>query len=177
MIKNLAKEDLLVMLETIEAARHCKDDDSLRLLLRQVAGLLSAETSICGIALTDLSSVAVVNGNYPDEWLTKYIDEKLYYHDPIVKYHRRFATTNFWEDAIRLDPDEKSRKLFAVANDYGLRHGISSGIFDPLSMSLTIFSFASDKDVFRNEHKIMLNMLALHLHAALVRLKTLPPTG
>lgn len=174
LLKDLAKNDLLAMLEIIEEARCCADEASLRLLLRKVAGLVSAEVAVCGIALSDLSSVAVVNDNYPEEWLAKYLRERLYHHDPIVKYHQNFTTANFWKEAIRLHGDETSLKVFAVANDYGLKHGISSGIFDPASTSLTIFSFASDRDVFHEEHKVIMNALSLHLHAVLIRLKLVP---
>jgi hypothetical protein len=173
MTKDFSKHELVSILETVEAARNCSDEISLRQLIKQVKELVCADNCICGLAnmdakgLTDV--VTVVNGDYPEQWLNLYLAGELYKKDPVVKFHAQFGLTQLWKDTFELYDEEASKQVLMCAGDFGLNHGITGGIFDPDMKNLSIFSFSGDADRFNAHHKNIVDVVTLHLHRALAR--------
>ena len=171
--KGFSKKELVSILEVIEASQNCVTPLDVSTLLLQAKDLVSADYSICGMGrlyegeIKDV--IAVVNGNYPTEWLDVYFSEKFYRHDPVVRYHKSFSPAQTWSDILPRYDDVESRLVVGNAWDFGLRHGISTSVFSPGSEDLTIFAFAGGKDTFRGRQKEILDMLSLHLNGALLR--------
>ncbi len=181
-IKNFSKIELVNILEIIEGAQECATENDLKALILRTKDLVTADFAICGLGRISgnmLSEVvSVVNGNYPQGWLDSYMSEKLYFGDPVVRYYSRFSLTQYWADIIKHFGDSLARPAIDCAAGYGIRAGISSGIYVPETACVGIFSFAGDRDRFKDHHKKIVDMLSLHLNRALVRTSAgLPPEG
>ncbi|MBI5969680.1 MAG: autoinducer binding domain-containing protein [Deltaproteobacteria bacterium] len=170
MINSFSKNDLVNIMEIIESSMQCSSEAGVKTLLRKTSGLVGAEFSICGKGTLLLSDIAIINGSYPAAWVDDYKKEKLYLHDPIVSYHLRFTRTFGWEDALREDMGKMAKKIVSRAQDYGIRHGLSTGIFDPVSQRLSLFSFVDRKRIGGAREKTMLDYLSPHLHSTLLRI-------
>ncbi len=169
--KDLTKKELIEVLEIIEAARVCTDPVQLKPLILKAGELVSADYSICGIVETQSGFVkgisGVVNGNYPDEWFTHYMSERMYLRDPVVRHHASFSLAEFWTDIFkRSDPEAKP--LISYAGDFGLRHGISSSVYMPGEGSFGIFAFSGPADRFGKHHKSIVDIVTVHLSRALL---------
>ncbi len=169
MVSLLSKNDLVNIMEIIEASMQCSSEAGLKALMRKTSDLVEAEFSICGSGSLLLYDVAIINGSYPAAWVDDYKNEKLYLHDPIVAYHLRFTKTFGWEDALRENMGETAKKIVSFAQDYGIRHGLSTGIFDTVTQKHSLFSFADRRHVAGIREKTMLDYLSPHLHNALLK--------
>jgi len=156
-------------MEIIEASMQCSSEAELKTLLHKTSDLVEAKFSICGSGPLLLSDVVIINGSYPAAWVEDYKTERLYLNDPIVAYHLRFTKTFGWEDALREDMDETAKKIVSIAQDYGIRHGLSTGIFDIVTQKHSLFSFADKKHIDGIREKTMLDYLSPHLHNALLK--------
>lgn len=177
MIKNLAigkglsKKELVAIMEVIEYARNCNDNRDAQNLILRAKDLFDADYCICGLGkiLPDgiLAPTAIINGNYPKEWVDMYKREKLYTRDPVVKFHSRFVMTQLWSDTFEFYKNEETNKFLNRAGDFGLKYGISSGIYDPELENASLFSFASNGQRFNLHHKKVVDIIIPHLHNAL----------
>lgn len=171
--KDFSKEELIGILEVIEGARNCVSPDDLKDIIIKAKELVSADRAICGIAKVSEGEVkeivSVVNGNYPMEWLSGYLSGKLYFVDPVVRFHTRFSLTQFWSDIFKVSTDRQSRLAIDHAADFGLRYGLSSGIYVPESDNVSILAFAGDRDRFSARHKKIMDIISLHINNALVK--------
>lgn len=170
---DFSRGELIRILEVIEGARNSVTSEHLRKVILQARELVSADRTICGVAKVSAGEVeeivSVVNGNYPHGWLSSYLAEKMYYTDPIVRFHTQYSLTQFWSDIFKTSTDSGSRAAIEHAADFGLRHGISSGIYVPESGSLGILAFAGDQNRFSDRHKKIMDIISLHINNALVR--------
>ncbi len=178
MIKDFSKKDLISILEIIETARVCDSKMQFEQLLFQIKDIISADYCVCGlgnITNTSLSDDFLhLNGNYPDEWVKIYISEKFLQKDPVVKFHTQFTMTNFWSDASKVYNDKQTKNFMGLASDFGLNYGISSGIREPDTGEITLFSFASKTEVLNTYHKKIIDILTFHIHFALLRIFKMP---
>lgn len=169
--KGLSKKELVAILEVIESARTCNDKRDVQNLIIRAKDLLDADYCICGLGkiLADdiLEPSAIINGNYPEEWVNMYKSERFYTRDPVVKFHSRFMMTQFWSDTFKSYKDEETVKFLQRAADFGLKYGISSGIYDPELEKTSLFSFVSNRPRFSQHHKKVMDIVTPHLHNAL----------
>src|SRR3990172_2587730 len=95
--KDLSKKELVAILEVIESARTCNDERDVQNLVIRAKDPLDADYCICGIGKISPDAIlepsAIINGNYPEEWVDMYKRERLYTRDPVVKFHSRFVMT------------------------------------------------------------------------------------
>ncbi len=172
--KNFTKRELVSILETIETIRKCSSGSELGEALKKTKELLEADYSVCGMGRVSpqgtLSSIImVVNGDYPQSWLDIYRSEHLYEKDPIIRYNMRFCGTHLWSNIFRHYDDRESRIFLERAGDFGLKYGVTSGIYDPESRILSLFSFAGRKNTFKDRHRRIADLITLHLNQALSR--------
>lgn len=173
-LKDFSKEELISILEVIEEARNCGSQDDLKDIVLKAKELVCADKAICGIAKVSPDSevmdvVSVVNGNYPREWLTSYLSEKIYITDPVVKFHTQCSLTQFWADIFKASTDSRSKIAIGHAADYGLKYGLSSGIYVPEREGVSILAFAGERDRFSVHHKKIMDIISLHVNNALIR--------
>lgn len=169
--EDLSKAELVTILELIEQAGRCVHKKDLQQLILNAAGVLEAEYSVCGfVRAASLPEVTVcVNGNYPKEWAARYMEEKLYLSDPVIKYISNFAMTQNWNEVFKAYDGASERRFLKDAHDFNLRHGVTSGVYIPALGSVATFSFAARADRFNNHHKRIMDILMLHFNKALVR--------
>lgn len=201
--KRFSKKDIVNLLEIIQCAAVCKNEEDFRKVLKLVEGMMDAEYCIGGLGKIKKSGMSdvlmVVNGDYPEEWIDMYVAEKLYEIDPVIRHHGKLLTTQLWKDTFKPYNDKKSRQFLGRAAEFGLRYGISSGAFASCAKNaeevfttgkrregtgpspagnVSIFSFAGNTDRFNAYHKNMMNIIAPHLHTAIIRLyETFTPPG
>lgn len=175
MSKDFCKNELITILEIIESARICGTEACLQQLIIQAKELLNADYCICGLGKTGANGLSevlmIANGDYPAEWLNLYKTEELHKVDPIVKHHCQFSSmTQFWSDSFRSYADEISKKFLNDASDFGLRYGITGGVYVPETKNISLFSFASNHNRFSVHHKKIADILTLHFHKTLVQI-------
>lgn len=173
MTGDLTKSELVGILEIIEAAQACADKTRARELLLKARDLVEAEWAVSGIITAQPSLppeiVCVLNGNYPEDMFGHYLSGRLYVKDPVVRYHANFSMTRLWSEILKEVDDDAARQVVNYASDFGLRYGVSSGLYLPDTESVAITSFAGPKDKFKGRHKYVADILAAHLNRALVR--------
>jgi len=173
---DLSKEELVTILELIERSQKCSSTHGLRELILKARELFEAEFAVCGLVEAGLPHVnAFVNGNYPEEWVERYSSENLHLHDPVVRFHSRYAMTQLWSDVFRHYEDPGARALIRDAGDYGLKFGISGAIYVPVADQVAIFSFSGERDRFTSRHKRIIDILTMHFSRALVN--SVKPVG
>lgn len=172
--KDFSKKELIEILEIIEGAQNCTDNNALKQLLLRSKELLEADYSISGLFTTDCNFpkiTGVVNGNYPEEWLGVYMAQKFYMVDPVLRSIARFSCPQFWSDIAKQYNDKTSKCLMNQGAEFGLKFGISGGLYVPEADSMAILSFASSgNNHFKARHKEIINMLILYLNKALIRI-------
>jgi len=172
-INNYTKSELTGILETVDLSAQSSSEEDLRALIIRTKELIGADHSICAmgrVAKNGLSEVlAIVNGDYPDEWVRIYQREGLHNTDPVVRHHTRFCGTQLWADTSRRYIDGDAKRFFSRASDFGLNYGISSGVYEPVAEMVSIFSFAGSLDIFDTHHKEIVDIVTLHLHRAFIR--------
>lgn len=168
--KDFSKSDLISALETIEASFKCKSNTEIQQLTLQAKELLCADYSVCGLGEFgpngQTEMLHFVNGNYPAEWVDIYLKENLKDKDPIMRHQMQFMMTQLWSDTFKLYTDKSSRQFLSNAQDFNLKYGLSSGIYDPEMNIFSVFSFAGANNRFTKHQKQIADLLIPHLHRA-----------
>lgn len=169
--RKFSKKELGDILDLIQMSVACREDDDILRLTGKVKDLVCADHGVCGlgsIASGELSNIIkIVNYDYSSEWLSMYAADKMYKADPIIRYNYERFETHFWSEALTAYGDDPCRDFMKKASDFGLVHGVASGMRDGSKGS--IFSFSSPNNNFRIHHKDILNILTPHIHMALAR--------
>lgn len=172
-IKNLSKSDLVAILGIIEYARSCRTTGGFRELLMRTKDLFEAEYAICGSAgvegLRVKGLASVVNGNLPEAWLSHYAIEEFCSADPILNYHARYSRPGLWSEAMKVVDTPESRKVYNHATDFGLIYGLATGVYVPERQEICVCSFSGGRNVFKDRHKNLLDILVLHINNAYSR--------
>ncbi|MFQ5586221.1 MAG: autoinducer binding domain-containing protein [Thermodesulfobacteriota bacterium] len=173
-VKDFSKSELIGVLKAVEFSTQCSNEGHIRQLIINVKELIGAEHSICAMGRLSPNGVSdvmtVVNGDYPEEWVTIYKSEELHKADPVVRFHTRFCGTQLWADTFQRYTDAESRQFLNHAADFRLHYGISSGVYVPGAESRSIFSFGGFRDTYEPHHKKIVDYVTLHLHKAFVRI-------
>ncbi|MBI1910754.1 MAG: autoinducer binding domain-containing protein [Deltaproteobacteria bacterium] len=179
MFDEFSKSELVSILEVIERARNCSGPEELKKIILDSRQLVSADYAVCGLGkisgLMVSDVLGLINGNFPEEWMNDYIARRNYFNDPIVKYHSQFSMTQFWTNIFKYYDDKASKRAIRDAADFGLKFGISSGIFIPEEEKISIFCFAGNQNRFDQHHKKIMDIITLHLNSALVRVTDITP--
>ncbi|MBW7957493.1 MAG: autoinducer binding domain-containing protein [Deltaproteobacteria bacterium] len=167
---NLSKRELVRILELIELSQKCFGPEDLKKLILDSRDLFGAEFAVCGLLEPGRPVITgFVNGNYPEEWVSRYMSCNYQGDDPVVRFHSNFAVTQLWSDVFKRYNDPKSRELLKNASDYRIKHGVTASVYVPDIDKIAVFSFSDSRDVFKDRHKKLGDILAAHLHGALVR--------
>ncbi|MFQ5465430.1 MAG: LuxR C-terminal-related transcriptional regulator [Thermodesulfobacteriota bacterium] len=174
--RRFSKNELVEILDIIDSSARCKGKDGMMGILERLSGLVSADYSICGIGQGTPRDIfgppLIINGNYPVEWLTVYGGEELYKIDPLI--HRNFGNPGpqIWEETYSMYSEDLS-PTFLTSKDFGLNHGISSGLYNNHNLTGSLISFSASTKNFGNHQKGILDAVTPHLHQALIRVHKL----
>ncbi len=171
MLDAFPKQELIKVIELIDDLARCASEYTAEGLLTRARDLLMAEFAVCGIGTIGrqgrISINTILDSSYPGEWLNLYFKEGLYRFDPVVRHHMRFSEPELWSNIRKNAIDEKSKAVTEWAAAYGLKHGLSSSVYNEGTGLFSLFCFASSKDVFTEHHKDILSALTLHLNMAI----------
>jgi len=173
---DFSKQELVSILETIDAAGACCTRDDLKAALhkaREVIGADFAVSGVCALAGGEVTGVDLaVNAGYPVEFVKLYLSEHYYRVDPVVRHLTKYSFTQSWAEIFERTADAGSapvRSVISTALDFGLKHGISTGVYVPGREQLNVFSFAGPGTIFGGYQKKVLDVLLLHLNKAMDR--------
>lgn len=171
-LSDFSKDELVAILEIIEGACMCDSADKMKALLLRTKDLVEADYAACGIGELEGfglgDRITVINGNNPKEWIDMYVAGKMHRSDPMVKYHARCSMAQVWSEILKGPLDTESMRTAELAMSFGIRHGVSNGVYVPEENKLGIFAFSSPQDRFRDHHKKLIDVVSLHLNRALL---------
>lgn len=170
--KSFSKKELVDILEVINSTAFCNSQEGIRAILERLQGLVSADYSICGIGKGNLSGLygppLIINGNYPMEWLQVYGGDELYFIDPLILHNFTNPGPQLWEDTYSIYR-EKLSNTYLASQDFGLKYGVSGGLYTETTQTNSLFSFSAPGKNFGEHHKSILAAVTPHIHQALVR--------
>jgi len=170
--KDLTKSELVEILEIIEGARTCVDRPELKRLLLKAAALAEADNTACGIvnvsACGPVDLQTALNASYPAKMFDHYIERKFFLKDPIVRYHANYSITRSWAEIFNEVDDASARQVINYASDFGLKYGLSSGIFMPEEHGVFIVSFAGQYKKSWAHQKQIVDILTRHFGNAML---------
>lgn len=168
---DLAKNELISILELIDQAQRCSGVLDVQKLILKAAVLLEAEHTVCGLVRIGADRLPVVtsyiNGNYPEEWVRRYIEKGYQLKDPVLRFHTQYAMTQTWSDVFRHFEDKEARQVVGEASDYGLKFGLTGAVYIPEISNIALYMFAGRNDNFDAHHKRMADILSMHFTKAL----------
>lgn len=168
---DLAKNELISILELIDQAQRSAGTSGMQKLILNAAELIEAEFTVCGLVRTGADGLPAVtsfiNGNYPEEWVKRYIDGGYHLKDPVVRFHTKYALTQSWTDVFRQFEDKDARQVVSEASDYGLRFGVTGALYVPEIDNVAMFTFAGRTDKFGAHQKRIADIVSLHFIRAL----------
>ncbi len=119
---------------------------------------------------------AIQVGNYPEEWLYHYIDNKLHIHDPVAHMAVRSSKSFDWVEVENagLIKGKRAKYIFSNARDVGLKAGRSIPIYQQNGY-LAVASFSDE--VLDTDPKVApaLELITLYFHTRLVALRSRAP--
>jgi DNA-binding CsgD family transcriptional regulator len=178
--KWISKNDALVMLEIIHKSLVCKTKTDFLMLLEELKGLFYFERSVSGLA--DVMSILqgeevsshYINGGYPEEYLSLYLEQGLHLKDVVMQeFFKSFEIQNFKE----LDPlyDEiPDNPVLGLCQDFGMLDGFIYGTCDNDLRSSTSFCFTGQKAENNQRTRTIIKYVVPHLSEALKRLVAVP---
>jgi len=174
--KDFSKNDLMKILELIQAAVHCRTEADIAAATARLKELVSAEMGICCLGNATTGKIEkYINLNYPLEWLTMYAENALYKHDPIVRYNYSFFEPQFWTTAAEVFNEQPSIELMNNASEFGLKYGVASGVDGVGAKGRgSLISFSSRQNIFTDYELKILDVITPHIHQALVRICEIP---
>lgn len=172
--KMFTKRELGEILDVIQQAVACRAESDIRSLVVRIKNLVNGEYCVCGIGRGGADGLAevprVINIDYPEEWLRIYGGSQLYFKDPIILNNFQNPGPQIWDETYELFGENVSEDFVRQAQDFGLYHGVSGGLYDQRTGLSTIFTFSGRENVFLNHQKKIMEFLTPHLHQALVRI-------
>lgn len=170
--EDLSKQELISILEVIESAQKCKEVSHVRDLILKARGVLEADYAVCGLLGKDKAGMPCINryinGNYAGEWVERYMSQRYFASDPVIRHVSRFSLTRLWTEIFKEYKDSASEKLLKDAEDFNLKFGVTGGVLVPGLDQIAVFTFAGGRDRFGAHHKRIMDILILHLQNALL---------
>ncbi len=176
----LTKHELLVLLEIINQSLAVESDVALQSLLLRVRGLVPCENILSGLGRTNaaneyLSAIKIVNANFPEAWLSHYLESDYEKVDPILHSCFRQFTPQVWTETFEKATSKGQKAFISHAREHGLSQGVTLGIRCFQYSAGSLFSFTGFLMEGSIRHIRVLEYLVPHLHTALMRTAFEPP--
>jgi DNA-binding CsgD family transcriptional regulator len=169
----LDRADALACLEIIQESLGCQAYPELSAMVAKVGDLLGAEFCACLLSAGEprrpANRVRIVEGTFPVEWLALYGQRQFHLIDPIVAENFREFSCQSWADTYRKSPAPKDFQ--SLAEDFGLRRGLSYGVREAPGGGGSLFSFSGPKVEIHPRTTRILELVLPHLHRMLCDLE------
>lgn len=122
----------------------------------------------------DIRKIAVVHGNYPELWQTRYEEKRYRFIDPVVTHAFGSAIPLVWDSALFVSPEQ--RAFYVEAREFGIKKGACASLNGLRGNEFIMLALASsdEKKPFDQlqEEKIrqQTHLLAIYSHEAVMRL-------
>lgn len=173
--KTISKKDALHVLDIIHASLSCTNPLQFRKLIYFLKTMLPFDYAVATMAFMPHSSSCpsyykLVNISYPESWLDKYLANKYYLIDPIVKENFAKYRLQYWGDTF--SKYRPPKEFIEESGGFDLRNGYSTGQSNIGSTEGSLFSFAGNKVERSPRMEVILDRVTPHLHQALKRALT-----
>lgn len=170
-IHNLSRRDSCILLELIQESLACRDLEAFRLLMVRLKALIPYEFATSLVCKKgnngQITSLDIVNENYPSEWIELYVSHNYQQIYPVLKENFEHFSVQFWSDTYKKTPPPK--QFLSLAEDFGLDQGYTHGVRNFIGNEGSLFSIAG-RTVERSERTETTLAVAIpHLHQALCR--------
>jgi len=171
--KFLSKNDALSLLEIMDASIMCKDEEDLKDILKYFGKLFGAEFSCCLLASLDqedrITSVDILNANFPCDWLDRYISGGYLHIYPVAAENFRNYHVQSWGRTYRKCPPPSA--LLRHSSDFGLSKGYSCGArCSNGERAGSLFYFSGDCIEEHSRTEAILQYSVTFLHEALAKI-------
>lgn len=172
--KLLSKGEAFACLEIIHRSLDCRNGQDLSVLLAEVGNLVGVEH--CAGLMGSMENpqapprILLVDSTSPKGWLPLYAERQFHLIDPIVIENFSTFSIQYWEDTYRKTPPSKAFRL--LAEDFGLRSGITCGVRKGNGTGGSLFSFSGPKVKKHARNNAILAQVLPHLHRVLCQLET-----
>ena len=113
----------------VEELKTAKTQADLHLNLERWKNILDFDWYLFALSRSESMQVSehIILTNYPDEWMSRYTEEKLHLVDPVVKYVLNHQSAVFWETFRKLEGYRSPEQIafLDLAAEYGLVSGCS----------------------------------------------------
>ncbi|WP_448208543.1 LuxR family transcriptional regulator [Azospirillum sp. sgz302134] len=112
--------------------------------------------------------LAIYFSNYPAAWVSHYINNRLFFVDPVVRRAQESISPFAWDGLAAGGMDHPDSRFFEQAADHGVRHGVSIPIHGPQDFAL--FSVCASELSHAEANRVLswtkpfLTMAALSIH-------------
>lgn len=170
----LSKCEAFACLEIIRRSLDCRNGQDLAVLLAEVGNLIGVEH--CAGLMGSMESskepprILLVDSTSPKGWLPLYAERQFHLVDPIVIENFTRFPIQYWEDTYRKSPPSKAFRM--LAEDFGLKSGITCGVRKGNGSGGSLFSFSGPKVKKHARNGAILDQVLPHLHRVLCQLET-----
>jgi DNA-binding CsgD family transcriptional regulator len=170
--QGLGHDDALACLELIHRSLACTTRQALSALVGVLGELLEADFCACLLSSRAPSHAAarilIVDGTFPQGWLKVYAERQFHRVDPIVAENfTSFSHQSWAETYLRRPPP---RIFTYLAEDFGLRNGLTSGLRQAPGDGGSLFSFSGSRLKLTDRNRLIQDLVLPHLHQALGQL-------
>ena len=173
----LSWSDALHCLDIIHRTLACTEKRALSRLLAEVGDLIGADYCACLFNSRDPAQgadrILIVDGTFPADWLALYGDRQFHLIDPIVAENFSCFGLQTWSDTYQKSPPPKA--FHYLAEDFGLKNGVSYGLQENHGPGGSLFSFSGAKLQVHPRNSVILDQVLPHLHRVLTQLEPGPP--
>ncbi len=171
----ISKKDALHVLDIIHASLSCTNPLEFRKLIYFLKKVLPFDYAVATMAFMpgrcdSASSYELINISYPWPWLDKYLMNKYYLVDPIVKENFGKYGLQYWGDTF--SKYRPPKEFIEESGGFDLRNGYSTGQSNIGSTEGSLFSFAGNEVERSLRMEVILDRVTPHLHQALKRALT-----
>lgn len=171
-LSDICKQDLVALLECAEYAIKVAEEADFRALIRALQKIVPTERCMglmfhvgCMGSFQEIKKV--VNVDYPEEWLSLYVDDRLIDHDPIARRHFERYQPQIWSETLSEAQNGDAIRFIDQASAFGLSQGITVGLPALRSLEASLFSFQGDDLASDPRHLVILQYLTPFLHHSL----------
>lgn len=112
-----------------------------------------------------VTSPPLVAGNFPEEWVQRYITEKYVYNDPVSVHALRRRSPISWDELTEQGLVQgRGQRIFKECESFGMKNGITVPIFDSQGYAALV-SFASSDELDDDPNLLpAINLIAIYFH-------------
>lgn len=175
-LKVLAPSDAFLLLELIDNCVHCRNSEKLETIVNKLKKLLHfnclllTHLNYSSLIKKDAGSATTNNFGFPEEFLGRYFQKKLYADDvPVLAFFNTFKLQN-WTESIKQYNSGAPTAADQELKDYGLCNGWVYGVRDINRVKITTISIGAEYSENSDRNKAIIRLFTPHIAKAYKRI-------